>query len=412
MAPGVQANGVAAGGPDAGPSSTSSTLMPASASSERWIWPATAVFATPSRTHPDQPFAWKREAFDRCIGIHYITRVGMAIGQPQLSIATASAYFHRFYMLQPLQVYPWKDLSATALFLAIKVEEVPRKLDLVVREFLLADGARPHDDNGAPLESKPVRLKSRFLLALALQQDLGLRPSLQEFAMLRKRILFYEDILLRTLAYDLAVQHPYVPLIRTVRLLHDWRANHSAHRDGSASSNRTPSQGNHDAGAATPPASSAAGMGREKAKRLSQSAWGFVNDSFSTPLCVIKTPETIAAAAYLLAIKYSQEPIPELYQDGLVKPKDEATGPGATSPKEGEDKGKGVDREAKDQSVPVATDFATKASKAIPNGKPSTLPQTWWGAFGAKSLQDVNGDSRSSFVVARRLTPLLQRPQI
>lgn len=120
-----------------------------------WIWAPEALFSTPSRMH-SQPMDWRQESYDRCLGIHWLTRVGMNMHQPQLSIATAAVYFHRFYMRHPLQQYPWKAISATALFLAIKVEEVPRKLEHLVREYLILDGMKPEDEGGPPMHRTQV----------------------------------------------------------------------------------------------------------------------------------------------------------------------------------------------------------------------------------------------------------------
>lgn len=43
---------------------------------------------------------------------------------------------------------------------------------------------------------------------------------------------------------------------------------------------------------------------RSKAKSITQAAWGFVNDSLLTPLCLIAKPELIAASALLLAVAH------------------------------------------------------------------------------------------------------------
>ncbi|KAA1123510.1 hypothetical protein PGTUg99_022795 [Puccinia graminis f. sp. tritici] len=46
-------------------------------------------------------------------------------------------------------------------------------------------------------------------------------PTQQEFQVLKQEILYYEDILLRTLCFDLAVDHPYVSLIHSVKFIHE-----------------------------------------------------------------------------------------------------------------------------------------------------------------------------------------------
>ncbi|WAR58299.1 hypothetical protein PtB15_5B533 [Puccinia triticina] len=41
-----------------------------------------------------------------------------------------------------------------------------------------------------------------------------------------------------------------------------------------------------------------------KAKSITQAAWGFVNDSLMSPLCLVARPKLIAAAAFLLAVSH------------------------------------------------------------------------------------------------------------
>ncbi|PLW46107.1 hypothetical protein PCASD_04162 [Puccinia coronata f. sp. avenae] len=238
-------------------SALGSTVADCSAGrTEQWLWPPHALHCTPSGR---LGMAFPEEAHRRARAVNWIVRSSISLQLPQLIIATAAAYLHRFYMRKAIQKYPPRLISATALFLATKVEEVPRKLEHVVREYLAVD-EQGHERQGPPTSES----------------------STQEFQLLKQEILYYEDILLRTLCFDLAVDHPYVSLIHSVKSIHD------AH-----SQTRSPE-----------PALAVEMAHRAKAKSITQAAWGFVNDSLMTPLCLIARPELIAAAAFLLAVSH------------------------------------------------------------------------------------------------------------
>lgn len=51
-------------------------------------------------------------------------------------------------MRKSIQKYPAREMSATALFLATKVEEVPRKLKEVVKEYMSIEDSLQDTSNG------------------------------------------------------------------------------------------------------------------------------------------------------------------------------------------------------------------------------------------------------------------------
>ncbi|EFP92723.2 uncharacterized protein PGTG_18742 [Puccinia graminis f. sp. tritici CRL 75-36-700-3] len=136
---------------------------------------------------------WSEEINLRAWVVNWIIRISITLQLAQLIITTTAAYVHWFYMRKPLQRYPPKMMSATSLFLATKVEEVPRKLEFV-----------------------------SFLPKMA-----------------------------------------------------DWA----------------------------------------KAKLIAQAAWGFINDSLMSPLCLVAKPELISALALLLAISHCLSESPPSYPD-------------------------------------------------------------------------------------------------
>ncbi|KAG0140936.1 hypothetical protein CROQUDRAFT_664524 [Cronartium quercuum f. sp. fusiforme G11] len=223
---------------------------------DQWKWKIDQnQIKTPSQKNG---MRYEKEFYERSKGINFIIQSSINLALPQIIIATSINFLHKFYMIKSLYKFPLFQLSATCLFLATKVEEVPRKLDYIAKEFLIIKDHHNHNIDGIVDQN--------------------------EFENLKKDILYYEDILLRTLCYDLAVDHPYIPLIRTVKELHleHFKLPHS-HTKFSLPIDLSDTH---------------------KAKSLAQEAWSFINDSLFTPLCLISNPSVIAAASFLLAVSH------------------------------------------------------------------------------------------------------------
>ncbi len=92
-----------------------------------------------------------------------------------------------------------------------------------------------------------------------------------------KDIMIYERILLQTIKFDLQVDHPYGYLLKYAKTL----------------------KGN-----------------QEQITAMVQMAWTFINDSYSTTLCLQWEPEIIAIALMYLASKLSQFDISKSIQIG------------------------------------------------------------------------------------------------
>ncbi|EFP81055.2 uncharacterized protein PGTG_07307 [Puccinia graminis f. sp. tritici CRL 75-36-700-3] len=159
---------------------------------------------------------WSEEINLRAWVVNWIIRISITLQLAQLIITTTAAYVHWFYMRKPLQRYPPKMMSATSLFLATKVEEVPRKLECVVCKYFSVN----KDDNE---QTGPISDSSNSLL-----------PKMADWA---------------------------------------------------------------------------------KAKLIAQAAWGFINDSLMSPLCLVAKPELISALALLLAISHCLSKSPPSYPD-------------------------------------------------------------------------------------------------
>ncbi|CAG2053948.1 unnamed protein product [Timema podura] len=115
-------------------------------------------------------------------------RVGV---HTQLCINTAIVYMHRFYVFHSFTQFHRHSMAAAALFLAAKVEEQPRKLEHVIKISHMC----------LHREQPTIDTKSEQYLELA--QDL----------------VFNENVLLQTLGFDVAIDHPHTNVVRCCELV-------------------------------------------------------------------------------------------------------------------------------------------------------------------------------------------------
>ncbi|KAL9113704.1 MAG: hypothetical protein Q9227_002149 [Pyrenula ochraceoflavens] len=190
-----------------------------------------------------------QEHANRAKGVNFITQVGILLKLPQLTLATASVYLHRFFMRYSMVDLPnrpglhYYAIAATSLFLATKVEENCRKM----RELVVAC----------------CRVAQK-------QPNLLVDEQSKEFWRWRDTILHNEDLLLEALCFDLQLEQPY-------RILFDFLCYY----------------------------------GTQDNKRLRNAAWAFVNDSHLTVLCLLFSARTIAASALYAAAKHTEVGFPD-----------------------------------------------------------------------------------------------------
>ncbi|KAI8888077.1 cyclin-like protein [Backusella circina FSU 941] len=200
--------------------------------SDQWYFTKDELSDTPSVHHG---FSAENELLDRTKGCHYLLSVGAKLNLPQLPLATATTFFHRFYMRQSMKHYHVYDIAATCLFVATKVEECTRRMkDIVVA---CAQKAQKND-------------------RLELSEDS------KDFIKWKDTLLRYEVILLETLCFDLAIQHPHSILVAS-----DIRSIVS--------------------------------------DSILKKTWMFLYQLMGVPYCVLYRPDTVAAAALLLGIHCS-----------------------------------------------------------------------------------------------------------
>ena len=209
-----------------------------------------------------------QERENRAKGVNFILQVGIMLKLPQITLATASVFLHRFFMRYSMiedriagrAHQHYYSIAATCLFLATKVEENCRKMkDLVVACVRVA-------------QKEPNKEVD--------EQD-------KEFWRWRDVLLQLEDVLLETLCFDLSLESPY-------KLLYTFLVHFQ----------------------------------EENNKQLRNAAWAFVNDSCPTPLCLLYPARTIAAAAIYAAARHCDV---KLMDDEQGKPWWEVAGSDLTS---------------------------------------------------------------------------------
>ncbi|CAL1683105.1 unnamed protein product [Lasius platythorax] len=158
------------------------------AADERWYFTREQLANTPSRRHGidgDKELSYRQQA------ANFIQDMGQRLVVSQLCINTAIVYMHRFYVFHSLTHFHRNALAVAALFLAAKVEEQPRKLEHVIKiAYTCLHRDTPPPDN-----------RSEQFLEQA--QDL----------------VFNENVLLQTLGFDVAIDHPHTHVVRCCQLV-------------------------------------------------------------------------------------------------------------------------------------------------------------------------------------------------
>lgn len=116
---------------------------------------------------------------------YLIQEMGQRLQVSQLCINTAIVYMHRFYAFHSFTHFHRNSMASASLFLAAKVEEQPRKLEHVIRA---ANKCQPQTTE-------------------------------QSYADLAQELVFNENVLLQTLGFDVAIDHPHTHVVRTCQLV-------------------------------------------------------------------------------------------------------------------------------------------------------------------------------------------------
>lgn len=158
------------------------------ATRDKWYFSKEELENTPSRRCG---YDSQKELSYRQQAANFIQDMGQRLKVTQLCINTAIVYMHRFYVFHSFSNFLWHHMAAAALFLAAKVEEQPRKLEYVIR---IANACRNSKDTVLDVTSEKY---------LAQSQDL----------------VFNENVLLQTLGFDVAIDHPHTHVVRCCQLV-------------------------------------------------------------------------------------------------------------------------------------------------------------------------------------------------
>ncbi|CAJ2659220.1 unnamed protein product [Trifolium pratense] len=134
----------------------------------------------------------KKETYLRKSYCTFLQDLGMRLKVPQVTIATAIIFCHRFFLRQSHAKNDRRTIATVCMFLAGKVEETPRPLkDVILVSYEIINKKDP---------TAVQRIK---------QKDV--------YEQQKELILLAERLVLATLGFDLNVLHPYKPLVEAIK---------------------------------------------------------------------------------------------------------------------------------------------------------------------------------------------------
>nr|XP_060631891.1 cyclin-T2 isoform X2 [Anolis sagrei ordinatus] len=174
-----------------GPGASSAAAAAAAsrgAGGSRWFFSREQLESTPSRrcgVEADKELSYRQQA------ANLIQDMGQRLNVSQLTINTAIVYMHRFYMHHSFTKFNRNIISPTALFLAAKVEEQPRKLEHVIKVA------------NACLHPQEAQLDTKSDAYLQQAQEL----------------VILETIMLQTLGFEITIEHPHTDVVKCTQLV-------------------------------------------------------------------------------------------------------------------------------------------------------------------------------------------------
>ncbi|GAB0093304.1 hypothetical protein DMENIID0001_083860 [Sergentomyia squamirostris] len=152
----------------------------------RWYFTTEQLQNSPSRKcgiDADKELVYRQQT------AYLIQEMGQLLRVSQLCINTAIVYMHRFYAFHSFSQFNRHGIAAASLFLAAKVEEQPRKLEHIIRVAFTCLNMEAPD------------------------------PSKESFAEQAQDLVFNENVLLQTLGFDVAIDHPHTHVVKTCHLV-------------------------------------------------------------------------------------------------------------------------------------------------------------------------------------------------
>nr|XP_043606367.1 cyclin-T1-3-like [Erigeron canadensis] len=134
----------------------------------------------------------KKETYLRKSYCTFLQDLGMRLKVPQVTIATAIIFCHRFFLRQSHAKNDRRTVATVCMFLAGKVEETPRPL----KDVILVS----YEINHKKDEEAIQRIKQK-----------------EVYEKQKELILLGERVVLATLGFDFNVHHPYKPLVEAIK---------------------------------------------------------------------------------------------------------------------------------------------------------------------------------------------------
>ncbi|KAJ4702602.1 Cyclin-T1-like protein [Melia azedarach] len=174
---------------ETGPSSRNSQDKPEEVA--RWYFSRREIEeSSPSRR---DGIDLKKETYLRKSYCTFLQDLGMRLKVPQVTIATAIIFCHRFFIRQSHAKNDRRTIATVCMFLAGKVEETPRPLkDVIIVSYEIIH----KKDSSAPQR---------------------IRQQKEVYEQQKELILLGERVVLATLGFDLNVHHPYKPLVEAIK---------------------------------------------------------------------------------------------------------------------------------------------------------------------------------------------------
>lgn len=237
----------------------------------------------------------EEEEMIRGEGLQFIINLGRNLNLPRLTWSTALVFYHRFFSRQSLLFHSPLSVAIACLFLACKVEETPKKIQIVIGaardvRVLLRAGSRNRWKEAKKEEIE--RCKKMGSNTDVMEDELldfeggaWVEPSFQvksaDYMLAKDRILLLERIVLHTLSFDINIVHPYKALLDAMKQLHNKCIQNGLY-------NRTIKAGPES---------------KLSTQEVFQLATGLVNDTYLTRLCLISKPEVIAKSCIIMALE-------------------------------------------------------------------------------------------------------------
>ncbi|KAK8574979.1 hypothetical protein V6N12_062656 [Hibiscus sabdariffa] len=134
----------------------------------------------------------KKETYLRKSYCTFLQDLGMRLKVPQVTIATAIIFCHRFFIRQSHAKNDRRTIATVCMFLAGKVEETPRPLkDVILVSYEIIN-------KKDPAAAQKIKQKEVY------EQQ-------------KELILIGERVVLATLGFDLNLHHPYKPLVEAIK---------------------------------------------------------------------------------------------------------------------------------------------------------------------------------------------------